>query len=184
MNHDESVTNLAVEIGFEAVDAQRRLLYGLADAMIHRNGGQEKRESQLFAPPAVVEDPKDWAAAIQGLLKLAEAPEPIEIADKNTWQDLRAEFLLAVLDERACFTADQREGLRPLMKEFVQNEGNRSRRAAPRELVFPRVFGLSEEGLLIPGENDRFGQPSTKVQALIKTFYESCTQAQSDVLKS
>ena len=168
----------------EDAEGQRKLLYGLADALVHRDGQQAKRETHVFAPSKKLAHDRDWLAGLKGVLgqdeELKQAPSRAEKAHI----DRRTQYVLAVLDERACFTEEQRESLLPLMKEFVETESLRSRKQSAPELIFPSVLGLSEDGLLIPGENDRFNQPSTKVRALIKTFYEACTPAQQDVLKS
>lgn len=171
--------------GRDDCERERRLMRGGALAMTQRDGDEPQRMSASLFPTKSSTKDKFWDRLVAGVLGLGEGEElpALPSRSRDELMERRADYLLAILDERACFSSEQREGLLPLMREFVEAESTGRARGGDFELLLPASFGVSQEGLLVGGENVH-NQPSTKVKALIKTFYETCTQDQRDVLES
>lgn len=159
-----------------------RLLNGAATAITHR-GGKAAKSTRASLRPLLgsVQSRREWSQVLRGVLGLSDDdPLPtLPLRQEDALLEARSRYLLAALDARASFSADQIESLAPLITETLRELRVLTRGDAL--ILLPREFGISPDGRLVPSANGGI-DASTKVRARIKTFFEACTQDQLDGL--
>lgn len=166
----------------------RELLRGAADAILHRDGDEPSASRARLRPGKPnSKKAKRWDEVLRGVLNLGDEVDLDELPNRtrDPIEVRRVPYLFAVLDQRACFSEEQRADLLPLIEELVDVEPARrgGGTGMDPDLLLPAYFRVGPEGMLRQGEN-QMNQPSTKVKSKVQAFYEACTEDQRDVLDS
>ena len=188
-----SVDDLALEVEYllgtreDWPEGARELLLGAADAITHRGRAVPKSNTLSFDPivsRSVRDEWERFAAAILGLEDVSLFAElPSRKGDRV--EEARSRYHFAILDRRAFFSPEQREGLAPLVGKYSEQHGRQgsSRLGSHRsDLDLPPAYGMSGESEMVRNSDGR-GRLSTKARAIIDSFYEFCTEDQAEVLE-
>ena len=118
-----------------------------------------------------------WRKFLRSVLELDETQDlpHLPMRDSGAIEAARAELLIAILDYRAVLSAEQREGLQPLLAKYVDRHERSDRKL--QRLFFPKTFLLQRDGQLLPKRLMRTGRSASQ-KAYVDTLRETLTPLQ------
>ena len=118
-----------------------------------------------------------WRKFLRSVLELDESQELpyLPMRDSGAIEAARADLLFAILDYRAVLSAEQREGLQPLLSKYVDRHERSDRKL--QRLFFPKTFLLQRDGELLPKRLMRTGRSASQ-KAYVETLRETLTPLQ------